>query len=99
MALSDYLSGWSGIGHISNYLFAFILTINPAIFRLFRPRNYILFFIGALISLINYRAMLPFYLLIIIDLDYSKLDADYLKTIARFAFLTFFFYAIAKSVS
>lgn len=99
MALNDYLSGWSGISRISNYLFAFILTINPAIFKLFRPRDYFIFGIGAILSVINYRAMMPFYLIILMDLDYSKLDDKWLKTITRFGLLTFFFYAIAKSVS
>lgn len=74
----DYLYGFlsscgSGIGCFSQYSFLFILQINPALFHLFERRHYALFLLGCAGSLFNTRAMLPFMLLILLDLDYSKM--------------------------
>ena len=64
----------AGIYPLSQYTFLLILAINPALFRLFKPRHFFLIALGILGSFINARAMLPFMLLTILDLDYSKLE-------------------------
>ena len=77
---------FAGFARLSQYLYLFILQINPALFRLFRPRDYVLFLLGCAGGLINHRALLPFVLLIVLDLDYSKLDKK-----AKLWILLFFF--------
>jgi len=64
----------AGFAWFSQYLYLFILQINPALFRLFRPQDYILFLLGCAFSLFNHRAIMPFMLLIVLGLDYSKLN-------------------------
>lgn len=63
-----------GILHFSQYLFLFILSLNPAVFRLFKWHHYALFFVGVLASIFNHRAILPFLMLIVLDLDYDRMD-------------------------
>lgn len=66
--------GYTGILRLSQYSFLFILSVNPALFRLFKTKQYILFTLGTLLSIINHRAILPFLVLIVLDLDLAKLD-------------------------
>jgi len=84
MGLSDYLTGIYGIAHQGQYLYLFILSFNPFTFKLFRPRDYAILAIGVLFSLINHRAVLPFLLLIVLDLDYLKLDKNLKRLIFSF---------------
>jgi hypothetical protein len=96
MALDSYFSGWAGIGNQGAYLFMFILTWNPAIFKAFKMRHYPFLFIGFLLSFFNHRAIIPFLLLTILDLDYSKIDKEFIKTMAFFFFIAFLLYGATK---
>lgn len=77
--LSGYLSGFSSTGYtgilrLSQYSYLFLLSVNPALFRIFRAKHYLLFTLGSILAVFNHRAILPFLLLIVLDLDYSKLS-------------------------
>ena len=67
-------SGYTGILRLSQYSYLYLLSVNPALFRLFKPKQYALFILGSLLSIFNHRAILPFLVLIVLELDYSKLD-------------------------
>lgn len=64
----------TGILQNGQYYYLFILSMNPALFRLFKKKHLALFIIGAMLSTFNHRAILPILLLIILDLDYSSCD-------------------------
>jgi len=74
-----------GILHQGQYLYLFILSFNPEIFKLFELRHFVFLLIGVLLSAINARAVLPFLLIIFLDLDYSKMD----KKLKRNIFIYF----------
>lgn len=73
MGLADYLNLLHGIAY-RQFMFLYVLSINPFIFKLFELRHFILFGIGTVLSLFSHRAIIPFMLLILLDLDYSKMD-------------------------
>lgn len=80
-----YLSGSTGLlGGLTQYTYLFILSINPAIFKLFRPRHYAMLGVGILVSLFNHRAILPFMLLICLDLDYANLNPKLVRWLLFF---------------
>lgn len=82
---SAYLGGGFGILHRGQYFDLFVLSFNPAIFRLFELRHFAFLAVGILLSVFNHRAVLPFLLLILLDLDWSKCD----KAMKRWIFLWF----------
>jgi hypothetical protein len=92
--LAFYFPGQFGVLSGGIYMFLFFLTINPAIFKIFRPHHYWIFAAGAVLSLLNHRAILPALLLIIIDADYSKITPELLKTMSHFFLLGLFIMAI-----
>lgn len=79
-----------GIFPISQYTWLFIMSINPIIFKLFKPKHFILFFLGFAASFINARAILPFMLLICLELDFDKLTDKDRKIMILFLFLQLF---------
>ena len=72
MNLLDF--GSAGILPFSQYSLLFILSLNPGIFRFFRLRHFVFFATGSALSFLNHRAILPFMLIMILDLDFSKMD-------------------------
>lgn len=76
----------SGILPISQYTFLFVLAFNPPLFKLFEKRHFLFLAVGILLAFINHRAVMPFMLLILLDLDYSKLEKkDVMNIITFFA--------------
>ena len=73
MGLEGYLNFEHGILN-GQYLALFILSFNPFVFRLFERRHFVFLLVSVLLSFFSHRAVLPFMLLILLDLDYSKLD-------------------------
>lgn len=59
----------AGIIPISQYTWLFILSINPIIFKFFKKEHFWVFGLGFLLSFVNARAILPFLLIILLDLD------------------------------
>ena len=90
--IAKYASGLTGV-MTPQYLYIFLLSVNPAVFRMFKWQHYVFLSIGILISFINSRAVMPFLFLILLDLDYSKFDAVQ----QRYAF--YFFLAGVSLVS
>lgn len=88
--IEELLYPAGGIFPISQYTWLFIMSINPMIFKLFRPRHFILFGIGFIGSFINHRAILPVMLLICLDLDFDKLTDKDRKIMILFLFLQLF---------
>ena len=80
----------AGILPVSQYTWLFIMSINPLIFKLFKPKHFVIFLLGFAASFINARAILPFMLLICLDLDFSKLTENDKKTMILFLFLQLF---------
>lgn len=80
----------AGIYPISQYSFIFIISLNPALYSLFKPKHWILFAGGVLLSFVNHRAILPFILLCILDLDYSALGKRERKIMLLFFVLQAF---------
>lgn len=72
--LVNFLSLNNGILTINQFMYLTILSINPAIFKIFKTRNYFLFAIGIIASIFNSRAIMPILMLLCLDLDYSKLS-------------------------
>lgn len=64
----------AGIFPLSQYTFLFIMSFNPPLFKLMKLRHFAFLGLGILGSLVNARAILPFMLLTILDLDYSRLE-------------------------
>jgi len=79
-----------GIYPMSQYTYLFIMAINPLIFKLFKPKHYVLFFIGFLGSFVNSRAIMPFMLIALLDLDFSKLSPKDKKAMVIMAFFEVF---------
>lgn len=94
MGLETYISGWAGILNLGAYLFLFVLALNPTIFKMFRLRTYGFLALGVLASVVNSRAIMPFMLLAILDLDYSRFDADLQKKMMLFFLLGFMILAV-----
>jgi len=83
--LHRYIAGTTGLlAGISQYLYLFILGTNPALFKLFKPKHYVIFTIGLTAALFNHRAILPFVLICLMDLDYSKLTSKTKKWLLFF---------------
>jgi len=80
----------AGILPISQYTWLFIMSINPMVFKLFKPHHFVLFFMGFAGSFINHRAILPFMLLICLDLDFDKLTDKDRKIMILFLFIQLF---------
>jgi hypothetical protein len=72
--LFKYSHGIYGITHAGQYLSLFVLSFNPSLFKMFKPRHFLFLIPGILLSVFNHRAILPFLVLIMLDMDYSKLD-------------------------
>jgi hypothetical protein len=66
------------------------MALNPLIFKLFKWQHFVLFFIGFAASFINARAILPFMLVCLLDLDYSKLEKKDKTAMLIFTFLAIF---------
>src|ERR1035437_101157 len=92
MALDSYTNGWAGITNQGAYLYMFLLSWNPGIFKAFKKQHYPFLLIGTLLSIFNHRAILPFLLLTMLDLDYSKMDKEFFKTLLFFFFVAFILY-------
>jgi hypothetical protein len=85
MSITRYISGSTGLlGGISQYTYLLILSINPPLFKLFKPRHYVIFFLGLAGALFNHRALMPFMLLIILDLDYANLSTRIIRQLLLF---------------
>jgi hypothetical protein len=80
----------AGLLPISQYSWLFIMALNPLIFKLFKPYHFALFFAGLAASFFNTRAIMPFMLLICLDLDFAKLTEKDRKLMILFMFLQLF---------
>lgn len=73
--MNGYLSGAYGFLGDAQYTLLFLLSFNPVIMlRLFGVRHWLFLSIGIILSFFNHRAVLPFILLILLDLNYDRLD-------------------------
>jgi hypothetical protein len=90
----SYLNPFAAAGVTSFWQFAtmYAPSINPIIFRLFQRRHYLLFLIGTVGAFFNARVILPFMLLIVLDLDYLKLTKKEKKWLLVFFILQVFIF-------
>ena len=74
-ALGEFLRSRAGYGiwPPSQYSYLFVMSLNPAFVRMMGPAQTLLLIMGILLSALNHRAILPFSLIILLTLDYSKL--------------------------
>ena len=96
--LENLIYPTGGIFPISQYTWLLIMSINPIIFKLFKPYHFVLFFVGFVGSFINHRAIMPIMLLICLDLDFAKLTERDKKIMILFLFLQLFvFFAFGSA--
>lgn len=80
----------AGFFPISQYSYLFILSLNPVMFKMFKPKHWILFAVGVGLSFFNHRAIIPAMLLCCLDLDYSQLGKDEKRLMLLFFALQLF---------
>ena len=88
--IGEYSLFGNGFFPLSQYTFIFIMALNPYVFKLFKPYHYAIFALGVFLSLFNTRAILPFMLICLLDLDYSKLTKKEKAGMIFFNFLAVF---------
>jgi len=75
-----------GILHQGQFLYLFILSINPGLIRLFNLKQFLFLLVGVGFSIFNHRAILPFMLLAILDLQ-TPLTKDIKQMMLLFFFI------------
>lgn len=54
-----------------------LITANPVLMMLFEKRHFVLFFFGVVASIFMRRVMMPVMLLILLDLDYERMNTEH----------------------
>jgi hypothetical protein len=73
MGLENYLNFTTGFFGSTQYTYLFAMSFNPVMFKLFKLRHFAFIAVGIILSMFNHRAIFPFLLLALLDLDYTKL--------------------------
>lgn len=94
MGLMAYLNLLHGIAY-RQFMYLFVLSVNPFIFTFFEWRHYFIFGIGLVLSLFSQRAIMPFMLLMLLDFDYSKLDKELKKKMLYLFLFGFLIFCLA----